>query len=247
MCAYTPRVGTVFYEQMAPAEFRARLAAAPIAYVPLGTLEWHGEHLPLGADAIQATGLFARVAGEVGGVVLPALHLGPDRRTVRGGVELIGMDSDDTTVPNRPLEGSAYWVDDALFAAILDATVRNLARAGFRIVVAHGHGPSARAFRAAAPGLEARHGVRCRAVAPGEASPGFMTDHAAANETSITLALRPDLVHMDRLPADPGAALTGVGGPDPRVHASAAHGHAALAAATEALVRGLREDLAAPA
>jgi len=239
-------VVTVFYEEMAPAEFRARLAAAPIAYLPLGTLEWHGEHLPLGADAIQATGLFARVAGEVGGIVLPALHLGPDRRTIAAGVELIGMDSDDTTVPNRPLEGSAYWVDDAMFDAILDATVRNLARAGFRIVVAHGHGPSTRAFRAASPRLEARHGVRCRGPLAAGTGPGFMTDHAAANETSITLALRPDLVHMDRLPTDPEVVLTGVGGPDPRLHASVAHGEAALAAAAQDLVRRLREDLAAP-
>jgi len=40
----------VFYSELTPQEFRERLAQAPIAYLPLGTLEWHGEHLPLGAD-----------------------------------------------------------------------------------------------------------------------------------------------------------------------------------------------------
>ena len=42
----------VLYEEMTPAEFRARLVAAPIAYLPLGTLEYHGEHLPFGVDEI---------------------------------------------------------------------------------------------------------------------------------------------------------------------------------------------------
>ena len=36
---------------MRPQEFRERLARRPLAYLPLGTLEWHGEQLPLGSDA----------------------------------------------------------------------------------------------------------------------------------------------------------------------------------------------------
>lgn len=238
----------LFYEDLAPVEFRSRLAAAPIAYVPLGTLEWHGEHLPLGTDGLLARGLFARLAAEVGGIVLPSLHLGPDRRIVDDdGADLIGMDHDATVEPPRRLEGSAYWADDALFAAILDATVANLARAGFRIIVAHGHGPSNRAFIAGIPRWEDRHGVRCHTAWPaGEPEPGgFMTDHAAANETSILMALRPDLVHMDRLHRDPAEAPLGVGGPDPRGRASRAAGEAILTRAAEVLARRLREDLAA--
>lgn len=239
---------SVFYEDLAPAEFRARLAAAPIAYVPLGTLEWHCEHLPLGTDGLLARGLFARVAREVGGIVLPSLHLGPDRRIEEpDGTDLIGMDYDATVDPPRRLDGSAYWADDDLYAAILEATVRNLARAGFRIITAHGHGPSARAFMAGMPGWRDRYGVRCHTAWPtGDPEPGgFMTDHAAANETSILMALHPDLVHMDRLPADPGEWPLGVGGPDPRTHATREAGEAILARATQDLARRLREDLAA--
>ncbi|MXY83198.1 MAG: creatininase family protein, partial [Gemmatimonadetes bacterium] len=46
----------VRYSDLLPWEFRQRLAARPVAYLPLGTLEWHGEHLPLGSDAIQSEG-----------------------------------------------------------------------------------------------------------------------------------------------------------------------------------------------
>ena len=44
----------VRYSDLLPWEFRERLAAKPVAYLPLGTLAWHGEHLPLGSDAIQS-------------------------------------------------------------------------------------------------------------------------------------------------------------------------------------------------
>ena len=33
----------VRYADLLPWEFRQRLAARPVAYLPLGTLEWHGE------------------------------------------------------------------------------------------------------------------------------------------------------------------------------------------------------------
>ena len=69
----------VLYEELLPAEFSQRIREMPIAYLPLGTLEWHGPHMPLGADGIQAKGLFIRLAEIVGGVVLPMLFMGPDR------------------------------------------------------------------------------------------------------------------------------------------------------------------------
>ena len=66
----------VFYENLCPKGFRKRLDEMPIAYLPLGTLEWHGPHLPLGADGIQSKGLFKIMAEEVGGIVLPSLFVG---------------------------------------------------------------------------------------------------------------------------------------------------------------------------
>ena len=45
------------YEELKPAEMEELVSAAPIAYVPSGTLEWHSAHLPLGLDALKAHGL----------------------------------------------------------------------------------------------------------------------------------------------------------------------------------------------
>ena len=69
----------VLYQELTPSEFLERLNHAPVAYLPLGTLEFHGDHLPLGSDAIQPLAFFCELAAEIGGIVLPPLFLGPDR------------------------------------------------------------------------------------------------------------------------------------------------------------------------
>ena len=71
----------VLYEELLPEQFAARIQEVPIAYLPLGTLEWHSFHLPLGADGLQSQGVFKKIAERVGGIVLPMLFLGPDSKT----------------------------------------------------------------------------------------------------------------------------------------------------------------------
>ena len=43
----------VQYELMLPFEFERRIRRFPLIYVPVGSLEWHGEHMALGNDAIK--------------------------------------------------------------------------------------------------------------------------------------------------------------------------------------------------
>ena len=45
------------FEYLLPWQIRKRVADRPVAYIPLGTYEWHGEHLPLGLDSLTAHGL----------------------------------------------------------------------------------------------------------------------------------------------------------------------------------------------
>ena len=219
---------TVLYTDLTPSAFRERLAAAPIAYLPLGTLEWHGEHLPLGSDGLQSQGFFIALARQVGGIVLPMLFLAPDLHEIVNGTPYYGMDL--VGFPQgepQQLEGSAYWVDEALFRLMLEAILARLARTGFKIVVAHGHGPSTKFFAQHSREWSAKFGLElliCWDEANGDAQTGLMTDHAAANETSLMMALHPEMVRLDLLPADPDVWPTAIMGPDPRVHASAEAG-----------------------
>lgn len=220
----TPPV-KVRYAELLPHEFRARLAACPVAYLPLGTLEWHGEHLPLGADAIQSEGLMTECARRFGGIVMPPIHLGPDRsRQGEDGSLLVGMDYAESTVPPRRLEGSCYWVPQELHLQMVDAILHQVKRAGFRAVFADGHGPSRWSWVARIPEREARFGLKLLGVT--EAVAGrwqSQVDHAALNETSLMLHYRPDLVDLSQL-SEPGKdTLQGIGGDDPR-NATAARG-----------------------
>ena len=244
-------MGHVSYIELTPQMFRERLAAAPIAYLPLGTLEWHGEHLPLGSDGMQSQGFFEMLAGEVGGIVLPMLYLGPDRMERVDDQDLYGMDlckngNPDQSYPTQKLDGSAYWVENDLYIQILDATMTQLARAGFRIVVGHGHGPSTHTFQAQIERWKEEYGLSCL-ICWGDLKDGtdygIQTDHAAMNETSLMMALYPDLVHMENLPESLDQWPVAIAGKDPRVYASREVGQMALDLQSKRIAVILRELL----
>ncbi len=222
----------VLYEELTPTEFRERIAKAPVAYLPLGTIEWHGEHLPLGSDGLQSKGFFEMLAREAGGIVYPMLFLGPDRMQVIDEKEYYGMDysvrEEDSELfyPVQQLDGSSYWIAEEEFGVIMEASLKQISRAGFKVLVAHGHGPSTNFLREHTGEWEERYGLKilnCWGYLDDEGM-GIMVDHAAMNETSLVMALRPDLVHMDYLPSDASKWPLGVSGKDPRVHASAEKG-----------------------
>lgn len=63
-------------ELLRPREIRAALSASSVIWLPLGAIEWRGEHLPVGSDALIADGLCLAAAQVVGGPVLAPLHFG---------------------------------------------------------------------------------------------------------------------------------------------------------------------------
>lgn len=248
--ATKPSGEKVLYAELTPQEFRERIAAAPIAYLPLGTLEWHGEHLPLGSDGLQSYGFFIQLAERAGGIVLPMLFLGPDRMEEVDGKELYGMDTlgegmaEERRYKNQQLAGSAYWVPEETFRTIIEATLKQLKRAGFRIVVAHGHGPSTGFFNKNAAEWKEKFGLEtfvCWGSEYDRSGMGIQVDHAAMNETSLVMALRPELVQMDRLSEERWPV--GVSGRDPRKFASAKLGNKIIELQIERMAKILKNEL----
>lgn len=209
----------VRYAELRPHQFRQRLQQRPVAYLPLGTLEWHGEHLPLGSDAIISEGLMCDCARRFGGIVMPPIHLGPDRSVVRpDGSVLQGMDTaQDVTNPHRQLDGSCYWVSQGLFLQLIDSILAQLQRAGFSAVFADGHGPSRSSWVTQLADRQQRFDLKLLGVTA-EIRERWRSqmDHAARNETSLVMALRPDLADLNRLDSDRTVWPQGVGGQDPR-------------------------------
>ncbi len=239
---------SVLYEELTPKDFRTRIVEAPIAYLPLGTIEWHGEHLPLGADGLQSKSFLKTLAKEVGGIVLPMYFLGPDKSKMVNGKQLIGMDyhkAEEHGRPDQQLDGSAYWISDSLFFAMVEATIVQLKRAGFKIIVYHGHGPSTGKVSSKSDEWQKKYDIKmfnCWGDRLGEGY-GIMTDHAGMNETSLIMAMYPELVQMENLPSDTAQWPLGVSGKDPRIYASPEVGFKAINNQKERMSKILKEAL----
>ena len=233
------------YEEMLPHELEATLTTCPVAYLPLGTLEYHGPHLAVGNDALKAEGICARVAARTGGVLAPTLYWG-----IGGGHK------------EYP---ASILVRDATLASLLNDILEGLYRVGFRvIVVLTGHYPAeqVRAAKRATERLRRAHpDVRIWALPEHEAYPGeFRGDHAAKWETSILMALRPELVDLAQLvgaeePSAPDAThnleemnapgpLHGILGENPRRHARRELGAETVDRVVDTLATWVEEALA---
>lgn len=117
------------------------------------------------------------------------------------------------------LIGSAYWVHKDFFKQILSAILKQLSRVGLKIVVAHGHGPSISVFENFLEEWCKEFRLQLYTCWEKEGSMdelGIQTDHAAANETSLMMAIRPDLVNIDNLLITKSEEPLGLIGKDPR-------------------------------
>jgi len=203
----------VRYELLHPDELDRIVRKRPIAYIPLGSLEWHGRHLPLGNDAIKAYEICLRAAKITGGVVFPPIYWGAECLKLRA----IGIR--DGTVD----------IDYFVFKAFLLDIVRRVMKQGFRVIVlltGHYSREQVSAIKEVAEMCEritesvkpkGTPSVRIIALPEYELALdlGYHGDHAAKWETSILMYLRPELVDMEKL-----TDLLGVDGEDPRKKAS---------------------------
>ena len=63
-------------ERLNPVEIQSAFKNRSLVYLPLGALEWHGLHLPIGLDSFTSHGICLRVANKKGGLVFPPLYYG---------------------------------------------------------------------------------------------------------------------------------------------------------------------------
>ena len=63
-------------ERLIPEQIYAALSKKSIIYMPLGAIEWHGLHLPIGLDGMTSHGLCLHTASRLGGLVMPPLYYG---------------------------------------------------------------------------------------------------------------------------------------------------------------------------
>lgn len=188
------------WERMFPAEFREAVAALPVVFLPLGTVEWHGEHNALGLDSLKAHALCVRAAQRAGGgVVHPPVY---------GGMG--GLDRPATVV----MEGENDW-ENHLLRPWLEKLCYEFHRQGFRAVILltghYGHNQQIVVREVGARMTE-------RLQIPVLGTPeywlahdvGYLGDHAGIGETSLLWHLIPELVDIGRIRSDPEYGATEV-------------------------------------
>ncbi|MCI4327541.1 MAG: creatininase family protein [Thermoplasmata archaeon] len=169
--------------------FERRLADRPLVIVPVGALEAHGPHLPLGADQIQAEVTARALADRVGAIVAPTIPYGVcfGARNFPGTVD----------------------VPMGVFARYVEAVLSDLARHGVtKLLVLSGHAAREHiaALRGAADAtMRAVPSTKVAVLSDydfvyerrGQDAP-VSDGHAGLLETSRVLAMRPGLVGAQR-------------------------------------------------
>jgi creatinine amidohydrolase len=194
------------FDEMTWEEVRDAAAAGLPAVLAVGSTEQHGPHLPLATDTILPVGVALAAAERVPLVVAPPVRFGARSRALSGGGE---------TFP-----GTLSLRGKTLLDTVSEVLM-GLARAGFtNLVLQNWHYENAGYLWEAADLAHERHpDVRILVVEspmpplsdeeleslfPG-GFPGWDVEHASIMETSMMLALRPDLVLTDRIVDDEAA------------------------------------------
>lgn len=211
-----PEFWNVRIEYLRPHELRKSVAKSPVGYVPLGTIEWHCEHLPVGLDALTAHGLCLRAAVETGGLVFPPLYYGTG-----GG---------HSAYPWTIMMAESHEI-----SALLEKTLQRMQDFGFKLAVlfsGHFAPLQLEMIEALAKTWNAKGGIKVLATAVNMFELPLAPDHAAIFETTLLAELWPSRVDISRLPPmtngpetddfeetrhDPKHPLWGIFGPDPRV------------------------------
>ena len=212
------------YEMMLPHQIRAAIDARWPVVLPLGVLEYHGEHMSVGMDTLAVTGVLGILEKEMNLVILPPFYYGAASYAVE-----------------PPERNGTLHVDAEALLPFAKAMFQGLLRIGFRnihVIVHHqtenflAGMPTDLAFKFAARQaifafLERERGegwwgnekmadyyaqqsagddpfnwIKAHPLMTPDAMDGYPFDHAGEGETSLMMALSPEAVDLSRLSED---------------------------------------------
>ena len=243
----------VRYQMLRPAQIIARRQNCPVAYVPLGNVEWHGIHNPLGLDTLKAEGIAVACARKGGGLVLPPLYYGECRlEALRDNYPPV-IDAMELPAENFEPGKMTFTATEQIlnYQKLLLHILDEVQSLGFEVgVLVPGHGPLLAHARSAVLLHNCRANKKMLAWAfyddclVRDKYPD-LGDHGGGWETSLLMALHPETVDLDLLPPEP-EKVVGADGPIPPQDASAEFGREILDAVAETAVAEVRHRLENP-
>jgi creatinine amidohydrolase len=190
----------IYYEELTSPEFvKAVARSESTCLVPLGILEKHGPHLPLGTDLLDVRELCRRAAQKEYSLIFPPYFVG----------QILEAKHQPGTIAYSP----------ELMMKVLQETCDELARNGIKkIILVNGHGGNdqfVQYFCQTQLGLKKDYAVFLFDPSDDESMDQklkplrktTLDGHAGEMETSRMLAHRPDLAHPDRADQQSGEDL----------------------------------------
>jgi creatinine amidohydrolase len=190
-------VKTVKLLELSPHALARRIERMSLVLIPLGTVEWHAAHLPLGVDSLLAQAMGEDISSRTGCVLAPLLSCGICR---------------DLT-PRNGYFGTLDTVREGTLSSLVADLLNGYAKMGFRrAIVLSGHFEQEH-YAAVMKGIRevpTIQGVfltafdflkdQVQELPDARLTWPYAGDHAAEFETSLMLAYFPELVHMNKAP-----------------------------------------------
>lgn len=209
------------YEMMLPYQIRQAIEENWPVVLPLGVLEYHGEHLAVGLDTLVVVRVLERLEQERNIVILPAFYYGAGSYVVEGpeGNGTVQVDTDALAPFGVHLFRSLLRIGFRNIHAVIHHQTENFTDgmptdlsfklAGRRAVFDHlqatrgegwwGSPESANYYQNHAAGDNPFDWIRIHPLMDQAIIEQYDFDHAGVGETSLLMALDPQGVDMARL------------------------------------------------
>jgi creatinine amidohydrolase len=134
----------VRFEMLRPAQLNAEQKRCPLVFLPVAPLEYHGPHLPVGMDPLNATQCALEACRRLGrGVVHPTQYWGTERERPDWMLESLGFKKGDWVVGmDFPTAiWKSHYQPEHLFGLVVAATLEMLIQTGYKLIImVNGHG-----------------------------------------------------------------------------------------------------------
>ena len=193
---------TVFLAELPWPEVERRLTKGAPVFLPVGATEQHGHHMALNVDVVIPTAIAARAAKDIGGLVAPTIPYGNRSQPRSGG--------------GNQFPGTLNLTAHTVSLVVRDVVTELVRQKVRKIIVLNGHyeniWPVIEGIELALDliGRDRRdltviridhwELVRMETLARvfPDGYPGIDLEHASVLETSMMLALRPELVDLSK-------------------------------------------------
>ncbi len=208
------------YELMLPHQIRTAIAANTPVVLPLGVLEYHGEHMGVGMDTLAVTRMLDLVEKERDIIILPPFYYGAASYAVEapegnGSVQVGGRAlapfAEDLfygllRVGFRNIHAIIHHQSENIEAGMpTDLSFRFGGRQAIFRFIEETRGPGwwgktcmADYYAQHDQGTDPFNWIKLHALMSAEIRAAYPFDHAGIGETSLMMALCPEIVDMDR-------------------------------------------------